>query len=41
MYRYNRKIYNNKIKSLAKLDLKIFEIITKIYYSYIYKDTVY
>ena len=40
-YHYNRKVYDDKIKSLAKLDFKIFEIITKIYRGYVHKDTVY
>ena len=40
IYHYNRKAYNNKVKSLAKLDLKIFKTIIKIYYGYVYKDTV-
>ena len=41
MYRYDRKVYNDKIESLVKLDLKIFETITEIYCGYIYKDMVY
>ena len=40
-YCYDRKVYNDKIKSLAKLDLKIFETIIEIYHGYVHKDIVY
>ena len=40
-YSFDRKTRDDRISSLAKLDLKIFEIVSETYRGYFIKDTMY
>ena len=39
-WQYDRKIYDDKIEALAKLNLKIFKTVSETYHGYLIRDTV-